>query len=68
MSTTLHIGMHVRILLPLREGVSQQGTIYNYLPSRPCPYHVMPDGYDDKYGIAFTADELEPLETAKTED
>jgi len=27
----------------------------------------MPDGYDDKYGIAFTADELEPLETARTQ-
>ncbi len=64
---TLEIGMRVRILLKLKPWISQEGTIYNYLPSRPCPYHVMPDGYDDTYGIAFTEDELEPLETARTQ-
>jgi len=55
--------MHVRITKPLREGVSKLGTIYNHLPGRPFPWHVLPDGYGDTIGIAFTADELEPLET-----
>jgi hypothetical protein len=59
---TFQVGMKVRILLPLREGIEQQGTIYNYMPSRPYPWHVLPDNYDDIYGIAFTEAEIEPSE------
>jgi len=60
--------MKVRILMPLKEGVSKLGTIYNHLPGRPFPWHVLPDGYGDKYGIAFTENEIEPLETVRIEN
>ena len=59
----LHTGQRVRILIPLCCEISQQGTIYDYLPSRPHPWHVRPDGRpQSEPGIAFTAEELKPIE------
>ncbi len=60
----LQIGMRVRILHTFfRAEVPETGTIYNYLPSRPCPWHVRPDGWPEhQAGIACRQEELTPLE------
>jgi hypothetical protein len=64
---SLRVGMSVEILIPLDDGIAQRGIIYDYLPSRPWPYHVRPDGWEkDAPGIAFSADEIKPLEQERT--
>jgi hypothetical protein len=66
--STLHVGQRVRILVAQNyEHVAGPGVIHNYLPSRPCPWHVRPDGafWDNGPGIAFHAWELESLEESE---
>jgi hypothetical protein len=44
------------------EHYGEQGTIYNYIPGRPCPWHVRPDNWEPDFaGIAYMADELQPV-------
>lgn len=68
--STLSIGMKVRILRPLLDNsIEKQGTIYNYLPSRPWPWHVRPGNWAEAVpGIAFTEAELEPMGTQLLKD
>lgn len=60
----LHVGQRARVISPEFESCGKTGTIYNYLPSRPWPWHWLPDGAQPGTGagIAFTEDELEPIE------
>lgn len=57
------IGQRVRIVKSDSLECGNLGTVYDYLPSRRWPYHVRPDGefWRDGPGIAFTAEELEPI-------
>jgi hypothetical protein len=56
--------MRVRILRQFQDGIKREGTIYNHVPNRPCPWHVLPDNWPEGLsGIAFTEEELEPIET-----
>lgn len=57
----LAIGTRVRITA-LGSLCGQIGTVYDYQPSRPAPYHVRPDGWPaNRAGVACVADELEVL-------
>jgi hypothetical protein len=56
-------GARVRITAPDSDHNGQCATVYNYLPSRPYPWHVRPDGWsEDEPGIAYGEDELELIE------
>lgn len=58
----LHVGVRVRILCD-GELRGETGTIYNYLPSRPAPWHVRPDTWPrTQAGIAYKMDELELID------
>ena len=63
----LAIGMRARVTSPEFESFGKTGIIYDYLPSRPWPYHWLPDGAEPGTGegIAFLEDELEPIEEEK---
>jgi len=58
----LAIGTKVYILYPFPNR-RRKGVIYDYLPRRQWPYHVRPDDWPkDKPSIAYTEEELEPIE------
>jgi len=65
--STLRIGMRACVISPDFESFGKEGTIYDYLPSRPWPYHWLPDGEEmgTGAGIAFTAEELGPIEESE---
>ncbi|GHO95440.1 hypothetical protein KSF_054880 [Reticulibacter mediterranei] len=56
----LEVGMRVRILVPFEDGGYREGIIYECCPGRPWPWHVLVDGWSEKWGgIAFAGEELE---------
>lgn len=58
----LEVGMRVRILVPFEDGVYREGIIYECCPGRPWPWHVLVDGWSEKWGgVAFAGEELEAL-------
>lgn len=60
----LTIGDRVTIVRLGSTNYGKMGTVYNYLPSRPAPYHVRPDGWPEhQAGIAYTREELELIRT-----
>lgn len=62
LTTKLAIGQRVRIIIPVSRCTTQEGVIYDYLPSRIWPWRVRPDGeFWEGEGIAFLAEELEPI-------
>lgn len=57
----LKVGARVRIQAA-GQMRGELGTVYNYLPSRPCPWHVRPDMWaEGSPGIAYLAEELDVI-------
>lgn len=57
----LKIGARVRIQAA-GQMRGELGTVYNYLPSRPWPWHVRPDIWaEGSPGVAYLADELDVI-------